>query len=290
LRVPVEFIPSRTHLSMVRANNRSPVEYAIFSPVAYAAIANMCQCVEPLVTARTNDGSSGFRIAIYTLPEGPGSVSALSGKTIGMIKSDAVGGNDFALYELAADGVEEGENGFEIRSFDKGEEAAEAFLNREIDALMGWTLSGGNGTSGLLPGTGRHLLSRLPEDPGINVIWQSSEIPFRVHAVRTNLPPEAKNALRDLLTGMFSDDPVAYDSIEPVYGGGFFAARPSQFEPLAKMLSEAGITDQRPTDIITPIIKQDEAERAAQESSQADQVEESAEIEESDSEEEGDGS
>ena len=159
LRLPVEFIPSRTHLAMVRSNNRAPAEYAVLSSIAYAAVANMCQCVEPLVTARTNDGSSGFRVVILSLPGGPGNISALSGKTLGMINSDAVGGSAVALYELAKEGLVDGTNGFVIRKFDNGEEAAKAFLNREINALMGWTLSGGSGATGMLPGTARQLLS-----------------------------------------------------------------------------------------------------------------------------------
>lgn len=260
LGMPVEFIPSRTHLGMVRFNNRAPAEYSVLSSIAYAAIANMCQCIDPLVTARTDDGSSGFQTVILSLPGGPRNLSGLAGRTLGVIGTDAVGGNTLALHEMAEQGLEEGDDGFTLRKFDDGEVAIEAFLNQEIDALMGWTVSGGSGSAGMLPGTARQLLTRVPEDPGHNVIWRSSEIPFRVHAVRANLPGEAKNALRDLLTGMFDNDPVAYDSIEPVYGGGFFAARPSQFEAISKMLDAAGITDQRPTDIITPIIERDSAE------------------------------
>jgi hypothetical protein len=40
---------------------------------------------------------------------------------------------------------------------------------------------------------------------------------------------------------MFGNDPVAYDSIEPMFGGGFITARQSQFEPLAQMFREKGL-------------------------------------------------
>ncbi len=75
----------------------------------------------------------------------------------------------------------------------------------------------------------------------MEIIWRSSPVPHRVHAVRKNLDGEAKNILRGLLGQMFGNDPVAYDSIEPMFGGGFITARQSQFEPLAQMFREKGL-------------------------------------------------
>lgn len=245
LGLPVEFVPSRSYLAMVRSNSGTPVEYAVLTSSAFAAIRNMCQCMEPLATARASDGSSGFRQVVLALPGGPSNLRDLAGKTLGVIANAATGGVTIAVGELAAAGLEDGVDGFSIRRFDDGPSAVAAFRAGEIDALLGWEYSGGH-TMQKPAGTIRLLLSDLQEDPGYAKIWQSSEIPFRVHAVRTNLPAAAKIELRDMLSGLFDGDPVAYDSIEPVYGGGFFVARPSQFDAISQILQAEGVVANRP--------------------------------------------
>ena len=92
------------------------------------------------------------------------------------------------------------------------------------------------------PGDGysRGTLRRIAEleggTSGYHVLWKSVFIAYRVHAVRKSLPGEARTQLRDLLSSMFEIDPVAYDSIEPIYGGGFIPARQGQFDPLTALL------------------------------------------------------
>ncbi len=87
---------------------------------------------------------------------------------------------------------------------------------------------------GLSPGTLGQIAGLGDSAFAAKVIWQSSPIPYRIHAVRKTLAGEAKTILRSLLAGMFDLDPVAYDAIEPDFGGGFVAARQSQFAPLVR--------------------------------------------------------
>ena len=73
------------------------------------------------------------------------------------------------------------------------------------------------------------------------MIWKSSEIAHRVHSITKKLPAEAKQILRDTLLELFEKDPVAYDAIEPVFGGGFTLVKPALFEPLIKFVANSNV-------------------------------------------------
>jgi len=68
------------------------------------------------------------------------------------------------------------------------------------------------------------------------VLWKSEQIPHRPHVMRKKLHGDAKKILRNTLIQMNEKDPVAYDSIEPVYGGGFVASRHERFNQLISLI------------------------------------------------------
>jgi len=113
-------------------------------------------------------------------------------------------------------------------------------------ALVGWrSISSDDETTAA---NARGTLARIA---GLNggstqdyeIIWASPPIPNRPHVIRKRLDAETKRLLRDALGGMYNNDPVAYDSIEPVYGGGFVAARHASFSMLVDFV-RSGVTEE----------------------------------------------
>jgi phosphonate transport system substrate-binding protein len=245
LSVPVEIFPARSYPAVISAVIGSRVDYAVLSATAYAAAWNLCDCIEPLVVARSNDGSSGYRQVVITRRGGPASIDKLRGRSLGVFGGSEIGGAMLALHELEQQGLPLADKGGEggavtLRRFASGEAAVKAFNDGEIESLLGWQSDRGQSAEGR--GTIAGLAARGMDPEQLQVIWRSSLVPHRLHAVRRTLDNEAKGLLRRLMIGLYDADPVAYDSLEPVFGGGFVAADALQFSHLAQMLAGRGVT------------------------------------------------
>ena len=239
LGIAVEIFAAKDLASLVDAAARSRIEYAVLSASALALAWDVCECVEPLVVARAADGAQDYREVLIVRNDGPSSLGALKGGRIAAVRPAVFGGFDIALAELKAAGLDvaAGEATLELAG---DSEASIAALNAgSANALLGWSSTAAS-TGGDSAKAGRGTLARIAalegDAGGYRILWQSGDIPHRMHAVRRNLPGEVKTKLRELLTGMFDYDPVAYDSIEPEFGGGFVAARLGQIEPLAAIV------------------------------------------------------
>lgn len=241
LEMRVDLFPARDYPSLIDAAASSRIEYAVLSASAYALAWSMCECIEPLVVAQSGDGTAVYRQVIITRQDGPADLGALDGARIATIGTQAVGGGLLVLHELAEAGLDVEDGAAELLRFDSNEAALEALASGEADAMIGWSSMRGELAEGYSRGTMRHIARREGTTEAYRIIWQSSAIPHRTHAVRKNLPAQAKTVLRERLVAMFDGDPVAYDSIEPIFGGGFVAARQGQFGALVSLMRARGI-------------------------------------------------
>lgn len=240
LNVPVEIFGARDFPALIRAHSDGRVEYAVLSATAYAAVHVICKCVEPSVVAKASDGTTSYKSIIITRKkDGFSSVAALKKKHLIALSKDSIAGHSFALFELAKSGNNFLQEGAKVSFGTKYEPAINLFLDGKGDALIGWSSFTGEQSKGYSRGT----LKDLAAIKGVSlsdyrIIWQSSDISHNVHSVRKNLPGEAKTIIRELLSKMYEEDPVAYDSIEPYYSGGFSIARQTLFIPLIKFAKE----------------------------------------------------
>jgi phosphonate transport system substrate-binding protein len=240
LGMPVEIVPARDYSSLMDAAARSRIEYAVLPATAYAATYAFCECIEPIVIASSGDGSAGFRMHIYTRQGGPANLAGLQGKKIAIFDDGTIGGELLASHELGLQGLDLSQKQPNILRFATSQAAMSAFVDGDADALLGWAPEPNNETS--TRGTPSAIRQNGGGDIRAVSIWQSTPIPHRVHAVRRNIDGEAKMIIRALLADIFATDPVAYDSIEPIYGGGFIAARQAQFETLAAAFRQTGLS------------------------------------------------
>ena len=238
LEVPVEIFTSRDFPSLIDSMIQQRIDYAVLSATAYAALWNLCQCVEPLAVAESGNGASAFRTTIFSRRGGPQSLDDLRGNKLAIVETDTIGGDLLALDELERAGLLAGDDKIEIVGFKTGREALDALDAGTVAGYLGWIaeLNGGEDT-----GTLRELAARHGDASGYSMVWRSSQIPYRVHAVRSALPGELKEIVRQALLSMFEDSPVAYDAIEPHLGGGFAPVEQSQFAAISDALARKGI-------------------------------------------------
>lgn len=232
LGLNVEIFIAKNYRALINAHIAARIEYAVYSATAYASAWKNCECVEPIVIPKSYDGAESYKSVIIASQDGPEKLSELVGSKMTGLSKSSFAGHKFAVFELKASGVALPQS---IAFSDSGEEAISAFVSGKYNAIIGWSSLTGDPGEGYSSGT----LKLIAEQNGgtsipYKIIWQSSPIPHRPHVVRKNLAGEAKILLRDTLSAMFDSDPVAYDAIEPVFGGGFVVARHGQFLPVLK--------------------------------------------------------
>jgi phosphonate transport system substrate-binding protein len=235
LGLNVEIFIAKNYRTLINAHVAARIEYAVYSATAYASVWKSCECVEPIVIPKSYDGAESYKSVIITSDNGPKKMTDLAGSKMTGLSESSFAGHKFAVFELKSNGIPLPEN---IEFSDSGEDAISEFVSGKYNAIIGWSSLSGDPDVGYSSGT----LKLIAEQNGgtsipYKIIWQSSAIPHRPHVVRKNLAGEAKILLRNTLSAMFDSDPVAYDSIEPIFGGGFVVARHGQFLPILKYVN-----------------------------------------------------
>lgn len=233
LNMNVEIFPARDISSLIEAHRSSRIEYAIYSATAYAATWILCECVEPLVIPLALDQTSSYQAVVISTPSGPVDLGQVTPQNLAIPRSGTLGSIEIALYELEEQGVPI--DGAALKVIKSSEQAVREVVEGKFSALLGWSSMKGSVFSGYSRGSLRALIEETGGNgDGYKIIWKSSDIPHPPHAIRKNLPIEAKLILRNTLEKLFAEDPVAYDSIELQYGGGFSVARHGQFSSVIK--------------------------------------------------------
>ena len=231
LNMDVEFFISKRPESIIDALSSDRIEYAVLSATGYALAWSVCECIEPVSSPRSADGTDGYNLVLLSQPNGPADLKGLSGKNIVLLSAEDSLETIIFKTALEEAGVSLGDVNF--TTFDSGESALSSFIDGQHDALLGWSSLTGNPSTGYTRGT-LHMIARRTDELATRypMLWKSDQLPHRVHLVRKKLHGEPKNLLRNLLASMFDRNPVAYDSIEPIYGGGFTTSRHSRYKPL----------------------------------------------------------
>ena len=229
LGIDVEFFPTRSAQSLVEALIADRIEYAILPATAYALTWQVCECVEPIAIAKSLDGTDGFHTVLISGPGGPATIEEIGDKRIAVLSDDTVSQQLLLSSELSGS--------LNVVAENSADATLRSFLEGKYTMLLGWSSMNGDVSLGYSRGTLSQLRQMGAAEPqSYRIIWQSGQIPHSTHVVRSKLEAEPKNIIRNFLTNLFERDPVAYDSIEPQYSGGFNVARHSRFKVLIDMI------------------------------------------------------
>lgn len=237
LGINTEILPVRDLKTLITTHAEGRVEYAIYPASAYATVWQLCECIEPVVVAKKSDQSSTVNSVIIVRKSGSfNQPKDLIGNIIIGLSENSVAGYAFAVSQLAKQGTDLLANGTKFKFFDNGETAIREFSDGQGDAMIGWQ-NGQDSSQIELSGTLKTLITnQTGSEPAFKTIWSSPPIPNRTHAVKKNLALEAKKLLQNLMIKLFENDPIAYDAIEPTYGGGFARIDHKDYGPLIEFV------------------------------------------------------
>lgn len=223
LDLPVDLFLMDTLGNVVDALAAGDIDYARLSASAYAATYSLCECVEPLASARPDAFPARYyALIIGRATERPLTLADLAGGRLGVQAPESVTGYRVPLANLAAEGIDPKAFFRNLVRMRDPVDGLQAVLDGRVDAATAWSTLAGSATSGYTAGTlNQFYVSGAPGMNRLKVIWQSPPIPYNAHAVRLSLPDEFKRKLRAALLDMKDQAPDAYFSVEPDMPGGF---------------------------------------------------------------------
>ncbi len=242
LGFPVEVVPFRDGQSLVEAAAARRVDYAIFTAATFAMTWRLCGCFEPLAAPRSDEGSMGFHAIVVARNDSTLSGPAdLAGKTIAASDTRSVAGRLVPVSELAIEGTDIAAVAARIDTVRGPDAAVMAVIERRADAGLAWSSLEGETGDGYSRGTLHDLVAaRRLDMHDVRIIWKSALIPNGPHAIRSDLSPDFKTHLQRLLTDLAEQSPETYDSVEPIFGGGFAQIRLADYLPMLRLVTMRG--------------------------------------------------
>ena len=236
---PVEILPLSSYSAMIDAQVQRRIDGGFFSASAFAAADAACSCLEPLVAPQAADGTLAYHAVIVARAGGGiASLADLAGKSVAVGATDSLGTRRMQLAGLLSEGLDPTSFGA-VLEVDSAEAAVRLVAAGGADAAFAWSSLAGDLDGGYSRGTLADIVrSGAVSMRSLAVIWSSPAIGHSPFAVLRTLPEADKDRLRNYLTGLSDINPVAYDVLDPLYGGGYAAVDPHDYAGLETLLAQ----------------------------------------------------
>lgn len=239
--LPVDLFLMETMADAAEAVAAGRIDYARLSPSAYAAVHQLCACVEPLVTAGPDDFPARF-YAILVAGAGAekATLTSLKGTRLVVGGAHAVTGYRVPLANLAADGIDARSHFGTLVEVQDPLEGLRAVLDGRVQAALAWSTLAGEAKNGYTAGTlNDYYVSGGAGFENLEIVWRSPPIPYSAHSLRKDLPDVLKRRLRAGLMDLRREAPDAYLAIEPDLPGGFEPVVHADYRPLLRTFEDA---------------------------------------------------
>jgi len=238
--LPVDLFLMETLADAIEALAAGRIDYARLSPSAYAAVHQLCACVEPLVTAGPDDFPARF-YAILVAKRGAEkkALPELKGTRLAVGGVNAVTGYRVPLANLAADGINARTHFSALVEVENPVEGLRAVLDGRVEAALAWSTLAGEAKNGYTAGTlNDFYVSGGRGFKDLEIVWRSPPIPYSAHSLRKDLPDLLKRRLRAGLMDLRREAPDAYLAIEPDLPGGFEPVVHADYRPVLRTFED----------------------------------------------------
>lgn len=175
--------------------------------------------VEPLVVPQELDGSIGYYSVMFVRADSKiKTLEDTKGRSFAWADPNSASGYLFPLVSLRKQGIEP-EKHFRSVVFSGGhEQSIIGVLGGAYDVAVTWTNDAEKHTRG-----GVHMMLQrgLLKADDIRIIWKSDLIPNPVIAIRSNVPQEMKDDIRNLFLNMRGDSPEVFAEVARGNSSGY---------------------------------------------------------------------
>ena len=242
--LPVDLFLMETMGDAVESIASGRIDYARLSSSAYAAAYQLCDCIEPLVTAGPDDFPARFyAILVSKRGEQTPTLADLKDTRLAVGGRHAVTGYRVPLANLAADGINARSHFSALVEVQDPVEGIRALLDGRVQGAFGWSSLAGESKNGFTAGTlNDFYVSGARGFKDLEIVWRSPPIPYSAHSLRKDLPDELKRRIRAGLMDLRREDPSAYLAIEPDLPGGFEPVVHADYRPVLRTYEEAFVS------------------------------------------------
>lgn len=175
--------------------------------------------VEPLVVPQETDGSIGYYSVMFVRADSDiETFEDTKGRSFAWADPNSSSGYLFPLVSLRGRGIEPEEHFSNVVFSGGHEQSIIGVLDGAYDIAVTWTNDPEKHTRG-----GIHMMLErgLLEANDIRIIWQSDLIPNPVIAVRSDVPQEMKDDLRNMFLNMREDAPEVFAEVARGESAGY---------------------------------------------------------------------
>ena len=233
LGMPAEVKIFRDYPALIDAHASSRIEYAIYSSIAYATAWLLCECIEPLVAPVQTNGATGIRSALVLNSGKAFTRLDLNGMRIGIPEKGSISGFAIPMVEYVIGTRKLSEDDAFILHLSDTSSMISAFSDGKIDGFFGWIYSDGAGSlavSGLMDTGSVSTISVSGKKTDIKMPWVSGLLRYGPHAIRKNLPPEARDALQSFFSAIGSTDVDLLSQFQPTNIAKFVPATHAEYK------------------------------------------------------------
>lgn len=216
LGIPVELYPAADYAGVMQGLIAGNLEAAELGSSSYAGLyLQEPEAVDPLVTYKQIDGSTGYYSVLYVKADSPyETLDDLKDKTLAFADPNSTSGYLVPSYELKQNGYDPEEH-FSQANFAGGhEQGVVAVLNDQYDAGVTWSSMVGEESEGYSNGNLYKMVQKGALDMSdIRILWQSNEITNGPRVVRKTLPDELKATYKQMLLDLPARDKQCFHQI-----------------------------------------------------------------------------
>lgn len=189
--------------------------------------------VEPLVVPQETDGSIGYYSVMFVRADSDiQSFEDTKGRSFAWADPNSASGYLFPLVSMRERGIDPEEHFSNVVFSGGHEQSIIGVLDGAYDAAVTWTNNPEEHTRG-----GIHMMLErgVLEEKDIRIIWQSELIPNPVIAIRSDVPKDMKDDLRDLFLNMKEDAPEVFAEVARGESAGYMEVDHDVYEIAVKL-------------------------------------------------------
>jgi phosphonate transport system substrate-binding protein len=212
LGVELELFLASEYAGVIQAIGAKQIEVMDMGASGYAAAwLESNGGVEPLVVPTNNDGTIGYYSVAFVRADSPYKTLAdLKGKVWAWAEPNSSSGYLFPLVGLRKAGIEPDKHFGKVVFSGGHEQSIIGVLDKSYDGAVTWTDDVNKHSRG-----GLHMMleRKLLKKEDIRIIWQSELIPNPVIAIRSDLPKDMKEEIKQLFLNLNKDDPKVFKEV-----------------------------------------------------------------------------
>lgn len=189
--------------------------------------------VEPLVVPQETDGSIGYYSVMFVRADSDiHSFEDTEGRSFAWADPNSSSGYLFPLVSMRDRGIDPEEHFSDVVFSGGHEQSIIGVLDGAYDVAVTWTNDPEDHTRG-----GIHMMLErdILQEEDIRIIWQSDLIPNPVIAIRSDVPQQMKDDLRDLFLNMKEDNPEVFAEVARGESAGYVEVDHEVYEIAVKL-------------------------------------------------------